>query len=309
VAGLSGAGGERVLVVNAGSTSLKLSLVDGDGTSSPVDDFAEADAVGHRVVHLGGLELEAAAIDDRILRAIETGAAVAPLHNRPALQAIERARQALPDVPHVAVSDSYFHATMSREAREYAIPRRWRDRWNIVRHGFHGLAVASVVEQLRVPKLVVCHLGGGCSVTAVLHGRSVDTTMGLTPLEGPPMGTRSGSIDPGALLLLVREGVGAEELDGTLNEESGLAALGGLENAFARSHFTYHVAKAVAAMAAALGGLDTVAFSGGIGENRADVRAAVVERLAALEPFASEVVHAREDLVIARATRAALTAS
>jgi acetate kinase len=198
---------------------------------------------------------------------------------------------------------------MRREAREYAIPRHWRDRWAIVRHGFHGLAVASVVEQLRVPRLVVCHLGGGCSVTAVLHGRSVDTTMGLTPLEGPPMGTRSGSIDPGALLLLVREGVGAEELDRTLNEESGLVALGGLEDAFAHSHFTYHVAKAVAGMAAALDGLDAVAFSGGIGENRPDVRDAIVGRLGALGPFGTEVVHAREDLVIARATLTALAPS
>jgi len=265
--------------------------------------LVEADAVGHRIVHFGDLVVDAAVVDDSLIDYIEEGTEVAPLHNRPALEALRRAQRALPDVPHVAVSDSYFHRTMPREAREYAIPRDWRDDFALVRHGFHGLAVESVAEQVRVPRLVVCHLGGGCSVTAVADGRSVDTTMGLTPLEGPPMGTRSGSIDPGALLYLFRRGVGADELDRVLNEESGLAALGGLDDPFARSHFTYHVARAVAAMAAALGGLDAVAFSGGIGENRADVRDAVAARLAFLGDFRVEAVAAREDAVIARKVR------
>jgi acetate kinase len=318
-----------VLVVNAGSTSLKLSIVAEDGTSTKVDDFVPADAVGHRIVHFGDLVVDAALIDDWLLRYIEDGAEIAPLHNRPALDAIARAQAALPDVPHVAVSDAHFHSTMPEEARRYAIPEEWRTGYGVVRHGFHGLAVQWVAERIPVPRLVVCHLGGGCSVTAVEDGRSVDTTMGLTPLEGVPMGTRSGSIDPGALIHLMRQGVGADELDQVLNEEAGLAALGGLDNPFAGSYFAYHVAKAVAAMAAVLGGLDAVAFSGGIGENRADVRSAVADRLgflgveldaeanAAAQPDSEvatagsavrvHVTRAREDLVIARAVRELLT--
>jgi acetate kinase len=297
---------ERVLVVNAGSTSLKLSIVTEDGKSQRVDDFVPADAVGHRIVHFGNLVVEAAEIDDRLIPYIEHGAEIAPLHNRPALDAIEQARRALPDVPHVAVSDAHFHSTMPDEARRYAIPEAWRVDYHVVRHGFHGLAVQSVAERVRVPRLVVCHLGGGCSVTAVKDGKSVDTTMGLTPLEGVPMETRSGSIDPGALIHLLRQGVEPDELDRVLNEESGLRALGGLDDPFAHSYFAYHIAKAVAAMAAALGGLDVVAFSGGIGENRDDLRRAIADRLGFLGEFGVEVVPAREDVVIARAVRTLL---
>jgi len=176
----------------------------------------------------------------------------------------------------------------------------------IARLGFHGLAVQSVVEQLDARRIVVCHLGGGCSVTAVEDGGSVDTSMGYTPLEGPPMGTRSGTVDPGALLYLLRRGTTVDELDHLLNEESGLKALGGLDEPFAFSHFTYHLAKAVAGMAAVLGGLDLLAFSGGIGENRPEVREAVAGRLRHLGAFRVEAVPAREDLVIARAVRTLL---
>jgi acetate kinase len=249
---------------------------------------------------MGDLALGATLVEEWVLPYIEEGAKVAPLHNRPALAALERARAALPDTPHVAVSDSEFHRTMTEEARRYALPRDWSE---VVRHGFHGLAVESVVEQVDVSRLVVCHLGGGCSVTAVLDGRSVDTSMGYTPLEGPPMGTRSGSVDPGALLYLLRSGLTLDELDHILNEESGLAALGGLDDSFAFSHFTYHLAKAVAAMASVLGGLDLVACSGGIGENRADVRDALAARLRHLGDVRVEAVPAHEDLVIARAVR------
>jgi acetate kinase len=203
-------------------------------------------------------------------------------------------------VPHVAVSDSWFHSTMLDEARRYAVP--WPE---IVRHGFHGLAVESVVDQVQASRLVVCHLGGGCSVTAVKEGRSLDTTMGLTPLEGVPMVTRSGSVDPGALLYLLRGGATVDELDHTLNEESGLTALGGLDDPFVVAYFAYHVAKAVAAMAAVLGGVDVIAFSGGIGEHRADVREAVLARVAFLGADA-RVVPAHEELVIARQVRRAL---
>jgi len=276
-------------------------LVSGE-TATPVESFeVSCDAVGHRIVHLGELEVEAAPIDERVYGAIERGAQIAPLHNRPALAAIAEARAALPDVPHVAVSDSWFHSTMPDEARRYAVP--WRE---VVRRGFHGLAVESLVAQVRAPRLVACHLGGGCSVTAVKDGRSVDTTMGLTPLEGVPMVTRSGSIDPGALLYLLRSGLGVDDLDHALNEESGLTALGGLDEPFVASYFAYHVAKAVAAMASVLGGVDVIAFSGGIGEHREDVRKAILERVEFLgaEP---RVVPAREELVIARHVRRALS--
>ena len=175
-----------------------------------------------------------------------------------------------------------------------------------MRRGFHGLAVASVAEQVAVSRLVVCHLGGGCSVTAVLDGRSVDTTMGFTPLDGVPMVTRSGSVDPGALVYLARNGVTVDDLDRGLNEEAGLAAVGGLDDPFGLALFAYRVAQAVAAMTTALGGLDALAFSGGIGENRAEVRDAIVGRLGFLGAFRVEVVQPREDLAIARAVRGLL---
>ena len=203
---------------------------------------------------------------------------------RPWRRSSGRARP-FPSVPHVAVFDTAFHATIPPEAATYAVPARWRE-WGVRRYGFHGLAVAWIAEQVRVPRLVVCHLGGGCSITAVRDGRSIDTTMGFSPLEGVPMATRSGSVDPGALVYLQRErGLSVEELDRCLQEESGLAALGGLDEELGFAVYTYRVALAVAGMAAALGGLDVLAFSGGVGENRPDVRDAVAERVAFLGPF------------------------
>jgi acetate kinase len=271
-----------------------------------VDDFVEADAVGHRIVHFGDLVLEAAIVEDWLLPYLEEGSEIAPLHNRPALAVLARARQALPDVPHVAVSDAYFHNTLEEHVRRYAIPEEWRVGWGVVRHGFHGLAVEAVAEQVPSGRLVVCHLGGGASVTAVRDGRSVDTTMGLTPLEGVPMATRSGSVDPGALLHLLRQGLDVDEVDRVLNEESGLKALGGLDEPLGFAVYTYRVAQAVAAMAAALGGIDVLAFSGGVGENRGDVRDAVAGRLRFLGEFAVEVVPAREDVIVARHVRGLL---
>ena len=295
-----------VLTVNAGSTSLKLCLVEGE-SSRPVNDFERADAVGHRVVHGGARYTEPLLIDDEVEHAIEELTHIAPLHNTPALRAIRDARAALPDVPHVAVFDTAFHATIPPEASTYAIPRRWRD-WDVRRFGFHGIAVQSVVSQLEAERIVACHLGGGCSVTAVLNGRSVDTTMGFSPLEGVPMATRSGSVDPGALIYLLRErGLSVDELDAALEHESGLAALGGLDDQLGFSVYTYRIAAAVAQMAMALGGIDVLAFSGGVGENRADVRDAIVERLLFVGYFGVEVVPAREDLVIAKAVRELLS--
>ncbi|HET6643181.1 MAG TPA: hypothetical protein VFG93_07890 [Gaiellaceae bacterium] len=272
-----------------------------------VDDYAAPDAVGHRVVHGGARFLEPVVIDADVLAAIEELRPLAPLHNEPALQAIRAAQTALPGVPHVAVFDTAFHSRIPEAAATYAIPARWREDWGIRRYGFHGIAVQSVVGQLEAERIVVCHLGGGCSVTAVLRSRSVDTSMGFSPLEGVPMATRSGSIDPGALIYLLKErGLGVEELDDALEHESGLAALGGLGDPLGFAVYTYAIAGTVAHMAMALGGLDLLAFSGGVGENREDVRDSVAGRLRFLGDFAVEVVPAREELVIAEAVETLL---
>jgi acetate kinase len=284
-------------------------VVDPGDRSRRVDAYERADAVGHRVVHGGSRFRDPVVVDDGVKAAIAELSPLAPLHNRPALEAVEDAQRALPDVPHVAVFDTAFHATLPHETATYALPRRWRDEWGVRRYGFHGLAVAWAAEQVAVPRLVVCHLGGGCSVTAVLHGRSVDTTMGFSPLEGVPMATRSGSVDPGALLYVLREhGLSVDALDAALEHDSGLAALGGLDAPLGFAVYTYRIAQAAAAMVLALGGLDALAFSGGVGENRPDVREAVSGRLGFLGAFRVEVVHAREDVVVARAVRRLLGA-
>jgi acetate kinase len=328
----------RVLVVNAGSTSLKLHVVEGDDSQVVESLEQEVAAVAHRVVHGGPRFREAAVIDDDVRDAIRALEPLAPLHNAPALRAIDEARAAIPSVPHVAVFDTQFHATIPEVAATYAIPRGWRE-WGIRRYGFHGLSVQWAAEQVRARRLVVCHLGGGCSVTAVLDGRSVDTTMGFSPLEGVPMTTRSGSIDPGALLYLLRErGLDHETLDHALNFDSGIAALGeaaGMSELEARQTqeadlaiavFTLRVAAAIGAMAVACGGLDALVFTAGIGENSARVREDVCGRLAFLGveldaernasasqdcvisrgAVAVHVIHAREELVAARAAQHAL---
>jgi acetate kinase len=260
------------------------------------------------------------------------------LHNAPALDAIREARRLLPDVPHVAVFDTAFHATLPEVASTYALPRRFREAAGIRRYGFHGLSVQWAAERVPVRRLVVCHLGGGCSVTAVRDGRSLDTTMGFTPLEGVPMATRSGSVDPGALLHLLQTGTSVGELERVLEHESGLLGLSGssgdvreLESStepsarLALAVFAYRVAQAVAAMAVALDGLDALVFTAGVGEHSADVREEVCGRLAFLgvqldaeanrdaapdaeiAPVGAAprvvVVRAREDVVIARAAR------
>ena len=253
-------------------------------------------------------------IDDGVKAAIRELTPLAPLHNAPALAAIEDAQRALPDVPHVAVFDTAFHATMPEEATRYAVPQQWHE-WGVRRYGFHGISVEWAVSQVRVPRLVVCHLGGGSSVTAVLDGRSVETTMGFSPLEGVPMTTRSGSVDPGALLYLIRErGLTVDELDHALEQESGLAALSGTsgdvrelpDDSLALAVYVRRVAAAVAASAAALGGLDAIVFTGGIGEHSAIVRDRVCGRLRFLGTFEVKIVPSREELVIAEAVRRVL---
>jgi acetate kinase len=345
-----------VLVVNAGSTSLKLHLVRPDESVDAIEDLgavrsADVAAVAHRVVH-GGQLVRPTVIDDEVRASIEELSTIAPLHNAPALAAIDRVRELFPAQPHVAVFDTAFHATMPAEASTYAIPRRWREEWGIRRYGFHGLSVEWSAERAvqllgaRSRRLVVCHLGGGCSVTAVLDGSSVDTTMGFTPLEGVPMATRSGSVDPGAVLYVQRaHGLSHEDVDRALNAESGLAGLAGgrdtrmLETAASRDEtaslalrvYTYRIATAVAGMGAALGGLDAVAFTAGVGEHSPAVRAAICARLEFLgvgldlelngrattdADIAREgsdvrvlVIAAREELVAARAARGLLRAN
>jgi acetate kinase len=332
-----------ILVVNAGSTSLKLSLVDAHDLSTPVASLdalpGGIEAVAHRVVHGGTVFREPVVVDALAEHELAALAELAPLHNAPALAALHEARRALPDVPHVAVFDTAFHATIPEQAATYAVPRRWREEWGIRRYGFHGLSVQWAAEQVPVPRLVVCHLGGGCSVTAVRDGRSVDTTMGFSPLEGVPMATRSGSIDAEIVLHLLRTGTLAlEEVEAALERESGLKGLSGLsgrveelerseapEAGLALSVFAYRVAGAVAASAAALDGLDALVFTAGVGERSAPVREAVCARLGflgveldaeangsavpdaevGLEGSTVRVVvlGAREDVVAARAAR------
>jgi acetate kinase len=322
----------NVLVVNAGSTSLKLHVVSPDGTAERLESLADAtgrvEAVAHRVVHGGPRFREPVVIDSDVRAQIFELESLAPLHNAPALRAIEAAEAALPNLPQVAVFDTAFHATIPEAAATYALPRPWREEWGVRRYGFHGLSVQWSAEQVRVSRLVVCHLGGGCSVTAVLDGRSVDTTMGFSPLEGVPMATRSGSVDPGALVYLLREqGVAVDELDEALNTESGLKGLAGAggdmrqleermkagdpEATLAFAVFVHRVAAAVGAMSVATRGLDALVFTAGIGEGSALVRSSVCERLGHLGVGTSstvrvEVVPAREELVAARAAVALL---
>jgi acetate kinase len=271
-------------------------------------------------------------VEARLQKLVE----LAPLHNRPAVEAIAAARRVLPAVPHVAVFDTAFHATIPDVAATYALPAAWRR--EIRRYGFHGLSVQWAAEQVRVSRLVVCHLGGGCSITAVRDGRSVDTTMGFTPLEGVPMSTRPGTVDPGALIHLLRHRTSLADLDDALEHRSGLLALSGTtgdvealersqepEAAFALDVFAYRVAAAVGALSVALEGLDALVFTAGIGENSARVRRQICSRLgflgveldnalndgavadADVAPAGASVrialIRAREELVAARAAR------
>jgi acetate kinase len=303
-------------------------------------------AAGHRVVHGGARFVEPTRVDEAALAELDALGELAPLHNAVALDTLRAQRELLPGVPAVAAFDTAFHATLSEQAYVYPLPWAWYAEWGIRRFGFHGLSVAWSVRRAaellgrgsRELCLIVAHLGSGCSVTAVEGGRSVSTSMGLTPLEGLAMGTRSGSVDPGILLHVLRErGLPADRLAEVLDHESGLLGISGISGdmrtvseAAARGHqrarlaidiFVRRAAAGIAVAATSLPRVDALVFTGGIGEHAADVRGAIVARLAPLdfEPlpeaqwFGDGVlsepdsrvavvrVEAREDIVIAEA--------
>jgi acetate kinase len=270
---------------------------------------SEIEAVGHRVVH-GGEKFKASVlIDDEVLEGIEECFELAPLHNPHNVKGYRAARELLGDVPHVAVFDTSFHQTMPRAAYLYGLPYVLYQRHGIRRYGFHGTShrwvAARLARALGKPadapglRLITCHLGNGCSITAIEGGRSVDTSMGFTPLEGLVMGSRSGDLDPAILPhLMVKEELGAIELNALLNKHSGLLGVSGVSNDMralleaeaagndraraAVDLFCYRLKKYVAAYVGVLGGVDAVGFAGGIGENAPAVRARTIQGLEAL---------------------------
>src|SRR5438067_3053375 len=342
----------RVLVLNVGSSSIKGSVVDGPSLAAiaraevslgadatkrgnlrravenlirKLGGTAGIEAVGHRVVHGGTRFRSAVRIDAPVLKGIEELAVFAPLHNRLAVQGIRAARSLLPGVPEIAAFDTAFHATLAEDQFLYPVPWRWRREYGIRRFGFHGLSVewsvGRTAELLGRPAdqlaIVVAHLGSGCSVTAVLNGRSVATSMGLTPMEGLMMGTRSGSIDPGILLYVLRTRRASwRELEAALDHESGLVGVFGRKSGMrevekaagtgnkraqlALDMFVGRAAAGIAAVATALPRLDGLVFTGGIGEHSSSVRSAIVGRLAPMGIAAVPATDVRNDAVISR---------
>jgi len=304
-------------------------------------------AVGHRVVHGGERYTAAVRITPEVKRVIGELSELAPLHNPASLDGITAVEQVLPRVPQVAVFDTAFHATLSEAARTYPVPQKWTREWGMRRYGFHGLShsyctgrAAEMIGQ-RDLRLVIAHLGNGASVSAVHNGMCVDTSMGFTPLEGLMMGTRSGTIDPGMLVHLLRhKGLDVNELDHALNYESGLLGVSGIssdmrqvlsarqDNPNARlaiDVYVHRIKQTVGAMAATLGGVDALVFTAGVGEHAAEIRKRVCENLnylgleidrtanetckpdadVAKPPSAARilVIATREDLTIMRETR------
>lgn len=264
--------------------------------------LSEIDAVGHRVVH-GGTISASCRIDKNILKQIEEFLFLAPLHNPPNLMGIKVAMKLIPGVFHVAVFDTAFHQTIPKKAYLYALPPEFYEKYGVRRYGFHGTSHKYVsreaAKQLRVPmqklKMITCHLGAGSSIAAIDGGKSVDTSMGMTPLEGLVMCTRCGDIDPAIPFFLVKNGVNMDELYNLLNEKSGLLGLSGLSKdmreviqkaesgdercKLAIDIFCYRVTKYIGAYAAALGGLDVLVFTAGIGSNSGLIRSKICESL------------------------------
>jgi acetate kinase len=313
----------RVLVVNAGSSSLKLSVLSPDGTvhaaitverwerhvqRDPVQHFLDGldrvDAVGHRVVHGGPRYSAPARVDGALLDYLDSIHDLAPLHNPRAVAGIRVVSDLLPGTPAVACFDTAFHSTLPAEAHTYALPREWNARWGLRRYGFHGLSHSYATRRagqlagptVAGPRTVSCHLGAGASLAAVRDGICLDTTMGFTPLAGLVMVTRSGDVDPGLLMWLLRHGgLSVDELNQTLENRSGLKGLSGTsgdlrdvlagraagdpDSALAFDVFVHQLCRETAAMTAAVGGLDVLVMTGGIGEHAPAVRAEVAARL------------------------------
>jgi len=344
----------HILVVNCGSSSLKASIVDavsGQAISAStierigetvpnhaaaidaalatlVGDGVEIRGVGHRVVHGGEFFSRPTVIDDAVVEKIEALTPLAPLHNPANAQGIRAARAALPHLTHVAVFDTAFHSTLPNRAKHYALPEKLAKKHGIRRYGFHGpshgyvanLAAEFLEAKLQDLRVITCHLGNGASVAAVEYGRSVETSMGLTPLEGLVMGTRSGDLDPGALLFLAREeGLDIDGIDHLLNRESGLKGLSGVSNdmrdieeraaegdrdcRMALNVFAHRLRKYIGAYAAVMGGVDAIVFTAGIGENSALLRHRAAQRLdflgARLDPDANRDARVGPDAPVA----------
>lgn len=317
----------RILCLNPGSSSLKAALYDdeirvdattvaGDDAMAALDDvlarFEAVDAVGHRVVH-GGVEPRL--VDERVLDELRARVPLAPLHLPTSIAAIERVRMRSPGRPQVVCFDTAFHADLPEVARSLPIPARF----GLRRYGFHGLSYEYIVSALDpLPsRLVVAHLGHGASLAAISDGRSVDTTMGLTPSSGIPMSTRAGDLDPGVLLyLLETEKLDPAALARVVDRESGLVALGRShdlralladEAGLAFRAFACAIAKTIGAYATVLGGLDAIVFTGGIGEHVPPLRAAVCERLGFLGVAIDREANLRSDAIIsAHASRSAV---
>jgi len=297
-----------------------------DSEHGVVRSLDDIDAVGHRVVHGGEAFVESARITDEVVASVEEQAPLAPLHNPPNLVGIHAALRVLPNVPHVAVFDTAFHQTMPAHAFTYGIPYQYYENYRVRRYGFHGTSHKFVArraaEMLDKPFReftgITCHLGNGCSMAAIKNGKSVDTSMGLTPLEGLLMGTRSGDIDPAIVLFLSREtGLGLDEVDSLLNRKSGLLGVSGLSNdmralfkaakggheraALALKMFGYRVRKYIGAYLAVLNGADAMVFTGGIGENAAEQRETICSDLdglgVELDAARNAGVHAEEAIV------------
>lgn len=311
---------QEMRIENIGSSAVRLQvgaevseLADGQDLAQATDRLlseyrqrfaasAAPEAVVHRVVHGGEKFQGATLIDASMLTELEQLSELAPLHNPPALMSIQSARAALPDVPHVASFDTAFHATLPEHAREYALPADVRRRFGIRRFGFHGINHSHVAQSVaaflkaepQALRIVSCHLGNGASVTAIEAGRSVDTSMGMTPLEGLVMGTRAGDIDPGVMLRLQRpDAFRVDELDELLNKRAGLKGLTGFNDIRdieqraqmgdvvckgAIDIYVHRVRKYIGAFAAVMGGVDVIAFTGGVGEHRPLIRHRCLER-------------------------------
>lgn len=256
-----------------------------------IESLDEIIAVGHRVVHGGDVFFESTLVDEKVLQVLQGWSRLAPLHNPPNIAGIKAAQSLLPRTPQVAVFDTAFHQTMPETAYLYAIPYELYEKHGIRRYGFHGTSHKYVVhkaaeilgEPIERLRMITCHLGNGCSITAVKNGKSIDTSMGFTPLEGLVMGTRSGDIDPSIVFYLINQGIPPKEVEELLNRKSGLLGISGVSNdirdvereagagnkraKLALEIFAYRAKKYIGAYAAALGGMDVLVFTGGIGEN------------------------------------------